>query len=374
MRPQFVLIIWFGLFMAVGCGVRTRSTMEPSGSFRRIDREHVEKQPASDKEKAVTKEEKKQAAKAASKKKRAAKKARKQQEKEAKRAEKARKKELKKALKAREKSLEKGDDYEIPAELYEPIVLDEIPEPELSHPITTSEILLDIALPPTIELEEIAPGYLPSVTFDAQPQTAVYRLQPGDRISVHFPHVPEMNFTARLRPDGVITSPQFGEFTAFGKSSSELSSELTTAYGTLLKHPEAHVSVSEFSKQYFYVFGEVDNPSRFEWEQSLDLIQALTLAGGSSADAEMANVVVVSVNPDGAYSLQEFDLTSVFLDFGSKPYWLSPRDIIIVPSTTISNVNRWVDQYINSFMNPIDSFLRSRYYWFLAKEVSTRAE
>ncbi len=204
----------------------------------------------------------------------------------------------------------------------------------------------------------------------AMPQD--YLLQAGDRLDVFFPSAREQNFSAVVRPDGRITLPLTGDVDAEGGTPAALSKRITLAYTNLLKDPQAQVAVTQFGPQPVYIFGEVAQPARYDWTRGLDLVQALSMAGGTQRTAGLANVVLVRVGADGAYRYEVHDVRNLLERGGSRPVILQPRDIVIVPTSAIADVQIWVGQYISTFIPPLDAFLRGRYYWFLARDAANR--
>jgi polysaccharide export outer membrane protein len=195
-----------------------------------------------------------------------------------------------------------------------------------------------------------------------------YILQAGDRLDVSFPYAREQSFSCIVRPDGRITSPILGDVDAEGLSPTRLSQSLTVLYKEHLQNSQAQVIVTSFGPQPVYIFGEVQKPARYDWSRGLDLVQILSLAGGPLRTAEMGNVLVLHVSPEGAYRYDVFDLKNLLEDQSARAVYLRPRDIVIVPTSTIADMGIWVDQHINTFIPPIDGFLRGRYYWFLAND------
>lgn len=199
-----------------------------------------------------------------------------------------------------------------------------------------------------------------------------YLLQSGDRLEIYFPSAREQNFVAVVRPDGRITLPLTGDVDAEGSTPVALSKRITQAYTNLLKDPQAQVAVTAFGPQPVYIFGEVANPARYDWTRGLDLVQALSMAGGTQRTAELANVVLVRVGADGAYRFEVHDVRNLVEQGIRLPVILQPRDIVIVPTSAIADMQIWVGQYISTFMPPLDAFLRGRYYWFLASDAANR--
>lgn len=199
----------------------------------------------------------------------------------------------------------------------------------------------------------------------------VYKIQPGDELLVGFPEMPDQRFQAVVRPDGFITSPLYGDVLAAGRTPMDLAVEVEKMYRSGFLTANAVVTVNKMVEQSIYVFGAVKSPGKINMSGSMDLLSAITVAGGVTSDAEVRNVVIVRVGDDGAYTFQKADISTMFEKEGKiYPAWLRDSDIVIVPNTIIGDVKIWVDQYIQTFIPPIDTFLRGRYYWFLAKQVN----
>jgi protein involved in polysaccharide export with SLBB domain len=196
--------------------------------------------------------------------------------------------------------------------------------------------------------------------------TDAYRLTPGDQILVHFPDLTNQDFQALVRPDGYITSPRYGDQPAMGWTPAQLADSLGAVYGREFLSPRATVQVTAFGPQYFYVFGEIRRPDRYELDAPLELISAITRAGGFLRSAVLTNVILVKVGADGAYTFSMHNLNDI-AENPSPPVWLEPNDIVIVPQSALSNAAEFIRDYVMTFMAPADAFLRGRYYWRLAQ-------
>ncbi len=199
--------------------------------------------------------------------------------------------------------------------------------------------------------------------------TIPYRLVPGDQLRVHFPDLKDQDFDAVIRPDGYITSPRFGDVPAMGWTPPQLADTLALIYAREYLTPRATVLVSAFGPQFFYVFGEVRAPNRYELDTPLDLVSAVTRAGGFLRSAAPASVVILKVGPDGQYVFRLHDMDDLAMN-KAQPVWLEPNDIVIVPQSAISNAAEFIDNYVMNFIAPVDAFLRGRYYWTLARDIN----
>ncbi|MCA9785749.1 MAG: hypothetical protein KC488_04270 [Candidatus Cloacimonetes bacterium] len=196
-----------------------------------------------------------------------------------------------------------------------------------------------------------------------------YTLQPADEFRVSFPRIPEENFEGVVRPDGYITSPRYGDLMAMGLAGHELADSLGALYAKdyLGVHPT--VTLTRTGSQYVYVYGAVKTPDRYEWDGSLDLLSALTMAGGPDTRGKLKSVIVVRVGYGGVYTYSVHDLQSMLSSTGTAPIWLQPRDIVIVPNRLISDIQQFISDYIMTWIPPVDAFIRMRYYWRLGNDV-----
>lgn len=183
-------------------------------------------------------------------------------------------------------------------------------------------------------------------------------LHPGDVMDVHFSSHPEFNDLASqtIRPDGKIAMPYIDEVRAAGLTPAELDEVLTRLLSTELVDPSLTVYVRSQVNRRVYVGGEVGSPGVVEMPGSMNLTDALMLAGGFNLDqAEPSNVIVIRyvdgvryhriVNMDVERVLYDEDVTVA--DLPEAGLALAPLDVVYVPRTKISRLNQWIDQHIN---------------------------
>lgn len=79
------------------------------------------------------------------------------------------------------------------------------------------------------------------------------------------------------------------------------------------------------------VIGSVINPRNFEWQDDLDLLKALSLAGGPTDIANLTTIRIFRENPDGSREVIDINGKKLFkgeLKYNKK---LQPGDVIYVP-------------------------------------------
>ena len=181
-----------------------------------------------------------------------------------------------------------------------------------------------------------------------------YLLSPGDEIEVAFFHTPELNTTVVVRPDGKIGLPLAQGMQAAGKTPEQLAADLRQSYGSELIDPDIAVIVRTFTAYRVHVGGEVREPGVFPLTDGLRVLDAIFQAGGQLTRGKMKEVLVIRRTPFGGHVVIPVDLVEVMNGIDpSKNLALLPFDAIVVPPTSIANVNTWVDHYIRQNL-PID--------------------
>ncbi len=106
----------------------------------------------------------------------------------------------------------------------------------------------------------------------------VYRLRPGDQLACSVWGHPDLSASVSVREDGVFMFPLIGPVQAAGRSLQEVELDIGERLNRdYIVNPQvtAHLTGAKFS-----VFGEVQQPGSFPIEGSMDLLSALSIAGG----------------------------------------------------------------------------------------------
>jgi protein involved in polysaccharide export with SLBB domain len=177
----------------------------------------------------------------------------------------------------------------------------------------------------------------------AAPVLGDYRIQAGDEIDVRFPLNPELNVVSVVRPDGRVSLKLVGEVLAEGSTPAELSQQLKSAYSTELRDPEIAVIVRGMAAR-IYVDGQIERPGEYVWNPQITALQAIARAGGFRDTADEDRFVVLRRSADGAQQVIAVDLEEE--GAANRDVFLAPYDLVVVPSSNVADVNKWVDQYI----------------------------
>ena len=135
-----------------------------------------------------------------------------------------------------------------------------------------------------------------AATVAAQPETAGvvrYEVQPSDVLQVSVWREPELSQQVLVRPDGGFSFPLAGEVSAVGKTVEELRVELVERLGRYIPDLVVTVAVLQIQGNKIYVIGQVNTPGEFIMNPRVDVMQALSLAGGTTAFASPSQIFVL---------------------------------------------------------------------------------
>jgi polysaccharide export outer membrane protein len=125
-------------------------------------------------------------------------------------------------------------------------------------------------------------------------QDAQYTVKPGDVLSIAVWKEPELQGNAVLvRPDGTFSFPLVGQVDARQKSVGELQQLITDRLKKFISDPVVTVSVQEIKGNKIYVIGQVNKPGDFIVNPRVDVMQALSMAGGTTAFANLGGIIIL---------------------------------------------------------------------------------
>ena len=96
-----------------------------------------------------------------------------------------------------------------------------------------------------------------------------------------------------VRPDGGISYPLIGEVRAAGRTVQEIRDEITRRLDKYIPDPAVSVTILKTGSQRIYVIGKVAKPGEFSVGRYVDVLQALSMAGGLTSFADSSNIRVM---------------------------------------------------------------------------------
>ena len=158
-----------------------------------------------------------------------------------------------------------------------------------------------------------------------------YQIGPGDMLNISVWKEEDMDMQVLVRPDGGITFPLAGEVSAGGLTTKELSDELVAKLTRYIPHPSVTVRVLQTVSNKVYVIGKVNRPGEFVATGYMDVLQALTMAGGLTPFADSDEIKIIRRTETGS-EIQLFDYDEVIsgerLDMNII---LKAGDTVVVP-------------------------------------------
>jgi len=158
-----------------------------------------------------------------------------------------------------------------------------------------------------------------------------YLLNAGDVLDISVWNEEALQKQLIILPDGMISFPLAGELQAQGQSVTDLQAALKKQLADYLADPVVTVSVANVSGNTVHIMGKVLEPGNFVMNKSIDVMQALSMAGGLSPYAEENNIIVLRRSGESQQVLpvhyasikkgQELD-TNIILQSG---------DVIVIP-------------------------------------------
>ena len=114
-----------------------------------------------------------------------------------------------------------------------------------------------------------------------------YKVNPGDVLSVSVWKEEGLQTELLVRPDGKFSFPLAGDIVARGHSVNEITAELTEKLSKYIPDPVVSVSIIQISGNKVYVIGQVNRPGEIIANPQVDVMQALSVAGGTTPFAEL---------------------------------------------------------------------------------------
>ena len=166
----------------------------------------------------------------------------------------------------------------------------------------------------------VTPAVKPAANLAAD-----YRLVPGDKLRVEVYKDTQLSQSVQIRPDGKITLPLANDVVAAGQTPAQLRDAIAASLKPYISNPTVTVIVVETVPPVIYVMGEVNNAGPQPLVGTLDVLQALSAAGGFKDFANTKNIKVRR-----GTQMLKFNYKDA-VNGVATPLLLQPGDTIIVP-------------------------------------------
>lgn len=142
-----------------------------------------------------------------------------------------------------------------------------------------------------------------ATTSSGQSDEQGYQIKPGDVLSISVWGEEKLQGTALVTPDGGFSFPLAGHLNARGRTAADLQEVVRERLRDYLSDPVVTVSLQEINGNTIYVIGQVNNPGEFVMRRSVDVMQALSMAGGTTTFASLNDILILRREPTGQVAL-----------------------------------------------------------------------
>lgn len=120
-----------------------------------------------------------------------------------------------------------------------------------------------------------------------------YQIGPEDVLEISVWKEEGLKKEALVRPDGGLSFPLIGEVHAAGKTAVQLKKEIAQRLEKFIPDPVVSISLLRVGGNKIYVIGKVTKPGEFPAGRYVDVLQALSMAGGLTPFAAENGIKVI---------------------------------------------------------------------------------
>ena len=158
-----------------------------------------------------------------------------------------------------------------------------------------------------------------------------YVIGPEDALDISVWKDETLKSAALVRPDGGISFPLAGDFIVAGKTALQVRDELVKRLEKFIPEPVVTVSVVRVSSYRIYVIGRVNKPGDIQTGRNIDVLQALSIAGGMTPFASEDDIRIIR-KVDGKTMSIPFEYSRIRKGGDlSQNITLKSGDVLLVP-------------------------------------------
>ncbi len=159
-----------------------------------------------------------------------------------------------------------------------------------------------------------------------------YQLGPEDVLEISVWKEEGLKKEVLVRPDGAISFPLVGEIHAAGRTAVEIRDEVAQRMRKFFSAPVVSVTVLKVAAQKIYVVGRVNKPGEFSSGRYIDVLQALSMAGGLTPFAAPNDIRILRRQSGGKQQVIPFRYSDVVEGKRlEQNIILKPGDVVVVP-------------------------------------------
>ncbi|WP_428423394.1 polysaccharide biosynthesis/export family protein [Methylibium sp.] len=160
---------------------------------------------------------------------------------------------------------------------------------------------------------------------------AGYEIGPEDALDISVWKDEALRKDVLVRPDGGISFPLAGDMHVAGKTAAQVRDELVLRLEKFIPEPVVTVSVIKVASYRIFVLGRVNKPGDFTVGRTVDVLQALSMAGGMTPFASEDGIRIIR-KVDGKPVSVPFEYSRVRKGTDlSQNITLKSGDVLLVP-------------------------------------------
>lgn len=171
-----------------------------------------------------------------------------------------------------------------------------------------------------------------AATALAAPPDATYTVKPGDVLQVSVWKEPELQGPVLVQPDGRFSFPLAGQVDANGRTVAQLQQQISARLAHYITDPVVTVSLTQVNGNKVYVLGQVQKPGAFVVNPSVNVMQAISMAGGTTPFAALGSIKILRRTASGGQEAMPFNYNDVAHGNDlSQNITLQAGDVVVVP-------------------------------------------
>jgi polysaccharide export outer membrane protein len=186
------------------------------------------------------------------------------------------------------------------------------------------------------ELPNGTPAVVPTLTMPTAQDRSfnLYRLGPGDTISVVVQRFPDLTFQATIDQEGQITPPLLGKISLQGLTIAEAQERVRQSANRIVIDPVVLLALTNPRPVLVTLTGEIARPGVYAL-QLPRVASAILTAGGATSMADLRSLQIKRPLKDGSVLEETIDLITPLKDGSTLPdLRLQEGDVIVIPKMT----------------------------------------
>jgi polysaccharide export outer membrane protein len=164
-----------------------------------------------------------------------------------------------------------------------------------------------------------------------EPDDEAYRIEAGDLLHISVWREEDLDLDVLVRPDGGLSFPLAGDLRAADRTVEQLRAELTARLERYIPDLFVTVLVQEINGSKVYVMGQVNQPGEIIMNPRIDVMQALSLAGGMTTFSSPNDIFILR-RENGQQRTMPFRFDDVVRGRNlEQNIMLRSGDVVVVP-------------------------------------------